>query len=178
MTLLLRSLCAVLGLLAIVGHALAAEALQWSTLPALPDKHGFAAPFAGVSGDALIVAGGANFPDGYPWDGGKKVFHDRIFVLSAPDGSWQVSETRLPAPVGYGVSVTLSAPSGATLARAVTALVWPFNSLPAVAAPLAASGSFQRRIRLSAPPVAICLPAETHATEVTSEGVGTSANTR
>ena len=107
MTLLLRSLCTLLGLLAIVGPAVAAEALQWSTLPALPDKHGFAAPFAGVSGDALIVAGGANFPDGYPWDGGKKVFHDRIFVLTAPDGSWQVSATRLPAPVGYGVSVTL-----------------------------------------------------------------------
>lgn len=109
MTLLLRSLCTLLGLLAIVGPAAAAEALQWSTLPALPDKHGFAAPFAGVSGDALIVAGGANFPDGYPWDGGKKVFHDRIFVLNAPDGSWQVSATRLPAPVGYGVSVTLPA---------------------------------------------------------------------
>ncbi len=94
-------LCAVLATRA------AAESLEWSSLPALPDKHGFAGPLAGVSGGALIVAGGANFPDGYPWDGGKKVFHDRIFVLPSPDGQWQVSDTRLPALTGYGVSITV-----------------------------------------------------------------------
>src|ERR1051326_3509891 len=36
--------------------------LDWKELPALPDREGFATPFAGVSGGALIVAGGANFP--------------------------------------------------------------------------------------------------------------------
>lgn len=107
MKLWLQSLCAVLGFVVVVGQAAATETLQWSTLPALPDKHGFAAPFSGVSDDALIVGGGANFPDGYPWDGGKKVFHDRIFVLNSPEGNWQESVTRLPAPIGYGVSITL-----------------------------------------------------------------------
>ena len=36
--------------------------LSWSELPSLPDPLGVAGPFAGVHNDALIVAGGANFP--------------------------------------------------------------------------------------------------------------------
>src|SRR5262245_23532811 len=35
----------------------------WTQLPPLPDREGFAGAFAGVTGGALIVAGGANFPD-------------------------------------------------------------------------------------------------------------------
>ena len=57
------------------------EVLEWEQLPTLPDEHGFAGAFCGVSGEALIVAGGANFPGGRPWDGAQKVWHDRIFVL-------------------------------------------------------------------------------------------------
>src|SRR4051794_9202194 len=41
----------------------------WTQLPSLPDPEGFASAFAGVSHDALLVAGGANFPDKRPWDG-------------------------------------------------------------------------------------------------------------
>ncbi|MBT5706631.1 MAG: galactose oxidase, partial [Verrucomicrobia bacterium] len=77
----------------------------WSELTPLPDSHGFAGPFAGVSGGALIVAGGANFPDGPPIDGGAKVWHDNVFALSEASGEWrQVGE--LGRELGYGVSVT------------------------------------------------------------------------
>ncbi len=78
---------------------------EWKRLPSLPDKEGFAAPFAGVSGGALLVAGGANFPDKKPWDGGKKVWHDGVFVLEKPDGEWKTAG-KLPRPLAYGVSVT------------------------------------------------------------------------
>ena len=45
-----------------------ANQFAWGELPAIPDNFGFAGSFSGVSGDALIVAGGANFPDGgAPW---------------------------------------------------------------------------------------------------------------
>ena len=47
---------------------------KWAKLPAIPDKEGFAGAFAGVSHGSLIVAGGANFPDKKPWDGGKKIW--------------------------------------------------------------------------------------------------------
>ena len=87
--------------------AAAADPLEWSELKPLPDEHGFAGSFAGTSGGALIVAGGANFPEGYPWEGGKKIYHDRIFILTDPKGDWVIAGQRLPKPVGYGVSVSL-----------------------------------------------------------------------
>ncbi len=83
--------------------ASAADAV-WNELPSLPDKHGFAGAFAGVSGESLIVAGGANFPDGPPWESGVKVWHDTVFVLDNPAGEWRDIEERLPRPLGYGVS--------------------------------------------------------------------------
>jgi hypothetical protein len=79
--------------------------LNWKALPRIPDNVGFAAPFAGVSGGALIVAGGANFPGAMPWEGGTKVWYDSIFVLTTPDGSWRTN-FKLPRPIGYGVSIT------------------------------------------------------------------------
>src|SRR5262245_15169524 len=64
------------------------ETLTWKSLPPIPDPVGFAAPFAGVSGGALIVAGGANFPDAMPWEGGQKVWYDAVYALPEPDGKW------------------------------------------------------------------------------------------
>ncbi len=80
-------------------------ALAWQQLPPIPDHEGFAAPFAGASGGALLVAGGANFPDKRPWDGGTKHWYDSIYVLEQGSGSWQVAG-RLPRPNAYGVAVS------------------------------------------------------------------------
>jgi len=96
----------VAGLLLGAVRAQAVDVLAWQKLPALPDNLGFAGPFAGVSDDALIVAGGANFPDGRPWTGAQKIWHDRIFVLDRPDGEWRIADAKLPRPLGYGVSLT------------------------------------------------------------------------
>ena len=79
--------------------------VRWTELPPLPDDHGFAGAHAGVSGGALVVAGGANFPLRPPWEGGDKVWHDRVFVLEHPDAAW-VEAGKLPRAAGYGVSVT------------------------------------------------------------------------
>lgn len=93
-----------LGLLGNV-IACAESPIDWRPLPALPDAEGFAAPFAGVSGGALLVAGGANIP-GDKWrEPFIKVWHDSIFVLSQPDATWQRAGT-LPRPLGYGISIT------------------------------------------------------------------------
>ncbi|WP_217647103.1 hypothetical protein [Planctomicrobium piriforme] len=77
----------------------------WTQLPALPDREGFAGSFAGVSNGALVVAGGANFPERRPWEGGAKIWYDTAFVLDAPNGTWRTG-MRLPRPLGYGVSVS------------------------------------------------------------------------
>lgn len=74
-------------------------------LPPLPDREGFAGMFAGVVGGKLAAAGGANFPQGYPWEGGRKVWYDQIFILDSPNAkTWAKSEFKLPRPAGYGLS--------------------------------------------------------------------------
>lgn len=79
--------------------------LHWSQLPSLPDHLGVAGAFAGVSNGDLLVAGGANFPDKMPWEGGKKVWHDTVYALDRTNGAWRVVGT-LPRPLGYGVSLS------------------------------------------------------------------------
>ena len=84
--------------------------LSWSHLADLPpvgdqsESLGVAGPYVGVHDDALIVAGGANFPK--PYWGEDKVWHDDIWVLER-SGEWTKGGT-LPRPLGYGASVSLS----------------------------------------------------------------------
>lgn len=83
--------------------------LQWRKLPPIPDREGFASPFAGTSGGALIVAGGANFPDKRPWEiGGVKHWYDSIFLLDQETGPWRIVG-KLPHAGAYGISVSTSA---------------------------------------------------------------------
>lgn len=105
----LRGSSLFLPVLAVLSLAVGCAARQpsphWSQLPPVPDREGFAGHFAGVSGGSLLVAGGSNFPDKRPWDGGKKVWYDQVFSLPSPDSRWAVVG-RLPRPNAYGVSVT------------------------------------------------------------------------
>lgn len=80
--------------------------LSWVALPSQPDREGFAASFAGVSGGALLVAGGANFPDKKPWENGTKVWHDSVFALEETNSTWRVAG-KLPRPLAYGLSVSI-----------------------------------------------------------------------
>ena len=81
--------------------------LQWRQASALPDARGVASPFAGLHGSTLLVGGGANFPDRLPWEGGQKVWYDRVWALDRIDGTWR-DAGQLPRPVGYGVSISTS----------------------------------------------------------------------
>jgi N-acetylneuraminic acid mutarotase len=76
-------------------------------LPPVPDPHGLAGAFAGVHERHLLAAGGANFPDRMPWDGGTKVWHDAVFALplDTPHAGW-TRIGRLPEPNAYGVALT------------------------------------------------------------------------
>jgi N-acetylneuraminic acid mutarotase len=96
----------VLAVVAASGASAGPGPLAWSRLPDLPDPVGFAAPFAGASGGALIVAGGANFPERPPWEGGAKRWHDRVFVLPGPDAPAWIPAGTLGRPSAYGVSLT------------------------------------------------------------------------
>lgn len=82
--------------------------LEWNQLSELPpvgdqlESLGVAGPYVGVHNDALIVAGGANFPK--PYWGEDKVWHDDIWVFEK-SGEW-FRGGKLPRPLGYGASVS------------------------------------------------------------------------
>ncbi len=76
---------------------------DWFELPPLPGI-GVAGAFVGMVGDALVVAGGANFPEKPPWEGGTKRWHTDIWMLDHPEGKW-VRAGELPAPRGYGAAL-------------------------------------------------------------------------
>ena len=91
------------------------EAFSAKKIGELPTLHtnlpnpGIAGAFSGISNGNLIIAGGANFPEKKPWEGGVKTFCDRIYVykitekgLTLIDRQWS-----LPDKVAYGASVTL-----------------------------------------------------------------------
>ncbi len=87
------------------------EVLQWDgkdeKLPSLPQPHGLAGAFVGVSGDALIVAGGTSLTDGPSLAETKPLWHDQVYVLTEPNpnGHWQ-GGFNLPQTRAYGVSLT------------------------------------------------------------------------
>jgi sialate O-acetylesterase len=80
------------------------EMMKVTELKAIPDAayaKGVSAPFCGVVGDALVVAGGANFPDKSLLDGGaKRVYAD---IWSQADGEW-VHAGVLPDSTAYGAT--------------------------------------------------------------------------
>jgi len=85
--------------------AMASHRSFGQSLAPIPDREGFAGCFAGVSGGALIVAGGANIAGDKWTDPFTKKWYDSAFVLEKPDGKWK-SGFKLPRSLGYGVSVT------------------------------------------------------------------------
>lgn len=71
---------------------------------------GFAGAIFGKLGDALIVAGGANFPDKKPWEGGTKNYTNEIHVLERKAGRFvwnKLNTARLTEPVAYSGSAQM-----------------------------------------------------------------------
>jgi solute:Na+ symporter, SSS family len=83
------------------------EPVSWRQLPSLPDPLGVAGAFCGLIDGQLVVAGGANFPDGAPWEGGTKQWHSAIYCLDHPEGTWRTIGN-LPHGLGYGVAISVA----------------------------------------------------------------------
>ena len=89
------------------------QQIAWKKAGRLPDvggkgNPGVAGAFIGVNNGVLIVAGGANFPNKMPWEGGIKVFHQKVFIFEKKEDSLQgvPISTNLPQLVAYGASVS------------------------------------------------------------------------
>ncbi|MEX0742308.1 MAG: hypothetical protein WD079_05875, partial [Phycisphaeraceae bacterium] len=83
------------------------DLLKWTALPDLPNERGVAGAMVGTHNGALIVAGGANFPDPI-WET-DKVWHDDVWVLTHDEGRELVwlGPFELDRPVAYGATVSV-----------------------------------------------------------------------
>lgn len=80
--------------------------IEWENLPALPSEAAVGGGFAGIDGGSLLLAGGANFPAGVPWQGGQKVWQSAVWVWPQRGEAWQLAG-HLPWERAYGVSIQL-----------------------------------------------------------------------
>jgi SSS family solute:Na+ symporter len=88
--------------------------IDWKVVASLPDisssqkQLGLAGPYAGVHNDVLLIAGGSNFPDAMPWNGGKKKYRSEIYFLSKHQNKYscKLLHDTLPNPMAYGASVS------------------------------------------------------------------------
>lgn len=80
-----------------------------TVLPSLDSSYaiGVAGAFAGIHNHRLIVAGGANFPEQKPWDGGRKIWYDNLYIFDIKHKKWVDSTYRLPQKMGYGYSFSM-----------------------------------------------------------------------
>ena len=98
------------------------EKLKWGIVGKLPadasgnPSIGVAGPVAGIHNEAMLLAGGANFPDAPPWEGGKKAIHrDGTVLKRTQDGKWEASGTfALDHAVAYAASC--ATPNGVVFA--------------------------------------------------------------
>lgn len=90
--------------------------INWGSLPDIPsvdgktEQKGFAGALVGISSDVLFVAGGSNFPDFLPWQGGTKTYYKDIFLfdLNNEDAKWQLSDEKLPQDLAYSACVSVN----------------------------------------------------------------------
>ena len=84
-------------------------AMQWNIAAKLPAESpqdtavGVAGPVTGMHNNVLVIAGGANFPDAMPWDGGKKVYHRKVYLYKQDADEWILIDNtaELPFELAY-----------------------------------------------------------------------------
>lgn len=99
---------------AIAQHSLT---LHWQLAGKLPaetvgdaratqEHKGVAGAVIGWHNNILMVAGGANFPEALPWEGGKKKYHNQIFLFEKREDEFVSLAThdKLSIPVAYAAN--------------------------------------------------------------------------
>lgn len=96
--------------LPLAAQAPADDHIRWSAPAQLPlpagasAQPGLAGAAAGVHQQVLLIAGGANFPGGMPWEGGKKQYYGNVYTLHK-NMQWAAAPAKLPFAFAYAASV-------------------------------------------------------------------------
>lgn len=83
---------------------------NWKVVAEIPAEQsqqqpiGYAGPVAGTNNGVLFIGGGANFPDGMPWLGGAKKYHDELWVYCPEEKEFELF--KLPYALAYAANVS------------------------------------------------------------------------
>lgn len=88
--------------------------MRWKIAAQLPPGNdqakalGVAGPVTGVHQNALIVAGGSNFPDSMPWLNGKKKYYDEVYIYLKKGRKIVLHKKsfKLPSAIAYAAVCT------------------------------------------------------------------------
>jgi N-acetylneuraminate epimerase len=89
------------------------QTTEWQLYGKLPPQEnnkpsiGISAAFTAILGDYLLVAGGANFPNGHPFfDKGIKAYYDDLWLFDTKASQLETAyHIRLPYPVAHGALI-------------------------------------------------------------------------
>jgi len=90
--------------------------ITWKQSGVLPEQPnglthiGLSGVVSGVVANQIIIAGGNNFPEGYPWEGGVKKYYDQVFVYDVKGDTLIMADSsvRLPSKVAYAAIAQLN----------------------------------------------------------------------
>ncbi len=88
---------------------------QWKQYAVLPSSNGraslgYAGPAVGIHQNLLLIGGGANFPNGMPWAGGRKEYYSEAYITGIETDPPTLRKISLPYKVAY--SANCSTPAG------------------------------------------------------------------
>jgi N-acetylneuraminic acid mutarotase len=89
--------------------------ITWKQSGVLPEQPnglthiGLSGVVSGVVANQIIIAGGNNFPEGLPWEGGVKKYYDQVFVYDVKGDTLIMADSsvRLPSKVAYAAVAQL-----------------------------------------------------------------------
>lgn len=109
----------------------------WLEGGALPEKDGkphigVAGPLTGILNNRLVIAGGANFPQGMPWDGGKKTYQKEVYIFKIESAGKLILEMTKPFADSIAYSANAAADGyiysvGGERNGVATADVWRYS---------------------------------------------------
>jgi len=92
--------------------------IQWEKIAELPIQSGnvkalgVAGAIIGISLNKLMIAGGANFPDAMPWEGGSKKYHNTFYVFEKLDNKIVQLQKQFQLPYNIAYAACVSTPLG------------------------------------------------------------------
>lgn len=100
----MKGLILTLSLFFSMGFAQNFNPIQWSVPAELQggiDHLGYAGMAAAKISGGFLFGGGGNFPNGLPWEGGKKIYTDKLFFWNESSQSPETLNLKLPKAGGY-----------------------------------------------------------------------------